>query len=316
MKKIILDKEILREQLSLGIKKEECAKNLGISKAVFLKLCKENNLPLVRYKNLNSQPKTRPDIDKQWLIDNWVNTDKSMSQLAKENNVSEGLIDSRRAKYSLKKAYKFHVNTKKLFNLKDPNVYYLAGLLATDGYFPRNLNCFELQLSGASEYILLNKIRDYFEITSPIEEYITYAKKAYRLRVACDGLNNFFENNFNIKSGAKTFNVGIPTFFYNEECAKAFVRGCCDGDGYIGKKPGVFALTTGSKELVYGLYKIILKYTGIDTNFKNHKYYSISLGYQTTNKAFKFLSWIYSQNNALYLERKYEIFKEIYKDKL
>ena len=70
-----LNKEIIKSQLNSGLTKIQIAKNLNISIPTLNKLIKEYEL--------TSKPKiNRPDIDADWLITHWVNTSKSLEQLA------------------------------------------------------------------------------------------------------------------------------------------------------------------------------------------------------------------------------------------
>ena len=95
-------------QAKLAANKADAAKRLNISTTKLRLLAKELNID---YKTKSFRkgkvlPNSHPEIDKQWLIENWVNTNKSMKQLAEEFNISEGLIDARRAKYKVSKKYK------------------------------------------------------------------------------------------------------------------------------------------------------------------------------------------------------------------
>ena len=73
--------------------------------------------------------------------------------------------------YKLKKPYKHHFNTNKFFDLNDPHIWYLAGLLVTDGYFTKNYDSFTISLTGDSEYQLLKDIKTYYECSSEIKQY-------------------------------------------------------------------------------------------------------------------------------------------------
>ena len=244
----------------------------------------------------------RPDIDKQWFIDNWINTSKSLKQLSVEQNVSLALLDNRSRSYGLKKPIKHPCNTSKLFNLSDPNIWYIAGLIATDGYIVKKWNAFELALTGDSEHRLLQSIAEYLETTANITQY----GKSWRLRIVAKGLPDFLFSTFNIPAENKTFNVGIPSSFPSESCAKAYIKGCVDGDGSISPSRYYMRLTTASEKFVLGFNDIIEKYVGIKMSFyyerRNNKRYPTS--WASLNRAKKLLDWIYSEE-TLCLERKY-----------
>lgn len=75
------------------------------------------------------------------------------------------------------------------------------------------------------------------------------------MRIACDGLKKFLLDNFNISQCNKTFTVKTPIKFYNNDCVKAYLRGCLDGDGCISNK--TFSLFTASEEFIKGLIDLI-----------------------------------------------------------
>ena len=299
MKKVIIEKELLQEQLNKNLTKQQICDNLNISVYVLKNMLELYNLDYVK-KNARRGKVCATQytyVDKDWLIENWVNTNKSLSDLSKEFNIPSSILEARRAKYNVTKKYKYHVNTDKLFNLNDPNVYYLAGLIATDGYVSSSHDAIEIELSGDSELELLEDIKSYFDCTAPIVKY-----GGYRLRIACDGITEFFNTNFNINTGAKTFTVGVPTVFSNIDCAKAYIRGCFDGDGYIAKTRKCCSIVTASESFIYGIQTILKNYANINVivNF-SHGYPGIGL---TDRKAFNVVSWFYS-GSGLKLERKY-----------
>ena len=304
--KIIFEKETIEQILSQTNTKADAAKILNISTTTLRLLAKELSIDYKTksFRKGKTLPKQHPEIDKQWLIDNWVNTNKSMRQLAKEFGVSEGLIDARRAKYKLSKTYKYKVNTRKLYNLDDPKVYYLAGLLATDGWLNKKNPGIEISLTGESEKQLLNEIKNYFETSAEIALY----GNSYRLRIAEKDIVKFFSENFNIPTSNKTFLVDIPRDFPSEDCAKAYIRGCFDGDGYISenKQCGI-SLCTASEKFVLGIQSVIEKYSGEKIPYhltrRGDKYYPC-IG-TTDRKSRAILDWMYSLDDCFKLERKY-----------
>lgn len=309
MKKIYIEKETVENSIHKNSSMRDICKDLNIDIATLKRICSEYNLELPRGNARRGKilPTIRPDIDKDWLIENWVNTAKSMRQLAVENNISESILDQRRAKYGLKKAFKYPIDTVKLFNPADPNIAYIAGLIATDGFLLRDKNSFEIELHGESETHLLEDIYNYFDRKAAFRKY----GPNFRLRISADGLNQFFESEFNIKSGPKSYDISVPKNFYNEDCVKAYIRGCIDGDGSISSTPGIFNLLSASFDFVDGLHEIILKYSGIDIPVRvmrsgshNRDYFLLAAGPGAINKVKLFLDWVYS-GPGFKLERKY-----------
>lgn len=99
---------------------------------------------------------------KQWLIDNYINTDKSLGTVEYENGLKPRSLEGLCGKYGLTKRYVDWCNYDKLYDMTDPNVYYMAGLIATDGHIVKGGRVVGLGLSGDSEYKLLVDIKNYF----------------------------------------------------------------------------------------------------------------------------------------------------------
>lgn len=163
------------------------------------------------------------------------------------------------------KKFKYHVNTSKLFDIKDPNIWYLAGLIATDGYLADFPDSFEITLVGESEKKLLKDIRDYLESTAPVNEY----NNSYRLKISANGIREFLNKNFNIPFKNKTFEVGTPINLINEDCSKAYILGCLDGDGCI--RNDEVSICNGSLKFIEGLKYIINKYLDLKFNVRMEK---------------------------------------------
>ncbi len=295
-----LSKEIIKSQLNTGLTKIQIAKNLNISIPTLNKLIKEYEL--------TSKPKiNRPDIDANWLITHWVNTSKSLEQLAEEENIPYPTLEHRTRKYNIKKPFKYNINESKLFNLLDPNIYYLMGLIATDGYVVHGKDAIELSLTGESEFKLLEDIKTYLELDSPIVKY-----NNYRLRITAKNLEKFVKDNFNISAIQKTFTLKIPSKFPNESCVKAYIRGCFDGDGCLNVKSCRLSMSTASEEFLKGLQELIYLYTQCKITYyiesrKDKQYPTLSVKGNSTRKI---LNWIYSEP-GLRLERKYEKYLKV-----
>jgi hypothetical protein len=262
-------------------------------------------------------------INEQWLIDNWVNTNLSMATLAKREGCSESLIDWRRTKYKLKKAYKYKINMKKLKDINDPILYYFAGLLSTDGWMWKERHYVEIDLVGDSEKVLLEALNKYYENGRPVKQFPRPEQEpTNRLTFSQQGIREVFIEHFNIPLDRKTFNVGTPKFFPTEDCARMYVRGCMDGDGSIfvpnpdkvySSKPAHIstALYQGSEKLALGLIDIVNQYVGTSinlTHLKGEK--GLYPGFETGGMtAQKFLDWLYIGYEEFRLARKYDKYK-------
>ncbi len=243
-------------------------------------------------------------ITKEWLKTNWLNTTKSLNDISLEFNIDLHYLEVQAKKYNLKKPYKYKFNLKKLYNLSDANVWYLAGLLATDGYLSSNSNYIEIGLTGLDERNLLQEINNYFE--NEKNPYF-FKNNITRIVFSDNNIKEFFKLNFNIYDINKTFTINVPFKFYNEDCAKAYVLGCLDGDGSISKDGYKFSLCTASELFVKGLKNIIETFIPniylIYGHVGKNKYPYIG----TTGKNTKLLlDWIYSTTCSFKLNRKYK----------
>lgn len=265
-------------------------------------------------------------IDKQWMIDNWVNTNMSLKSLSIREGCSESLIDTRRSKYGLKKPYKHKINLDKLKDVSDPILCYFAGLIASDGWLWKDRHYVELNLTGESEYDLLNKLNSYFENERPVKKF----SGSYRLTFSGNGIKDIFINYFNIPvcSDNKTFTIRFPEKFESEDCARMFIRGVFDGDGsiHVPKRikdcrgnydaPSV-CMFQASELFAQGLVQFINdnNLTTTKAFVKYHKGTETGNYYPgvdfSSRQCKEFLDWMYLGNTDFLLQRKYEKYLKI-----
>jgi hypothetical protein len=263
-----------------------------------------------------NQLKTKPWIDKEFLELNWIKAGRSLRELSDMLNVDNRWLESRVQRVGVRKGTnrQYELNTKKLFDITDPIVSYLAGLTATDGYVPERVNKIEIGLTGESEHELLIQLNEYFENTYPI---YNYKENEFRAVFSADGIKDFFKKNFNIPEGPKTFDVATPETFFNEDCAKMYLRGCIDGDGGVGidqqaPQYGTIRLVTGSELLIMGSIEIIARHT----NIRLEKYYQSKASSNSKYPGFEcrgwrataILEWMYSVYPEFGLKRKRDKF--------
>ena len=297
MSNLSITKQQLEEAINKYDTKSDAAASLNISKKTYLRLLDKHGLVFK-----NKIDKLAERFSKQWLIDNYVNTLKSLGEVERENNLPKRSLECLCNKYDITKPYANWCNYDKLFDLTDPNVYYLGGLIATDGHIDRGGHRFGIGLSGDSERELLSEIAAYFEFNKGVA---VRREKEYSIMASGKDIGKFYLENFGIQEMNKTFIVGVPKCFYNENCAKMYVRGCIDGDGcitHLNSNSPTFSLLAASKDLVFGLYNIILSYVSISLKYSEHKYYDITCaGIHVKN----LLDWVYSYD-GFKLNRKYE----------
>lgn len=311
-KKVIVNREKLEYTISHFTTKSDASSYLGVSIPTYRKLLKENSLVFTPTQEIVNgevvRKRVRPDIDKQWMLDNWVNTNKSLTDLANEQDVSLSVLENRASVFNLTKQFKYKLNAHKLMDVTNPDACYLAGLIATDGYVNTNANFVSLTMVGESEKMLLESILKCFESDDTVKAYGRDTIK-YSIRIPCAGYKEFLLREFGIPAKDKTSCVGVPKSFVSEDCAKAYVLGCFDGDGCIThisnrKKPDA-RLLTKSQDFVWGVHDIITKFTDVKVNkYTVRGYPEIEIGGR--QNLVKFLDWIYSSTSVLKLERKYE----------
>ena len=107
----------------------------------------------------------------------------------------------------------------------------------------------------------------------------------------------------------KTINGNIPInlLIKDKKYIKGFLRGFCDGDGYIDKKRYRIVYTIKSK-LVANQICLLLNELNISFNIKenHHRYFRVYC--ENKINFFKFLTAVY-KNSDIYLDRKYAIYK-------
>lgn len=316
--------EIKKEQLEMLLKqksKNKIAKDFNITVYALNKLIKKFNINYVFNKHdARIIVRQNPEINKDWLIKNWVNTNYSIKNLADIYNISDTLLESRITYYKLKKGkLKYNVYTDKLFDIKNTYLWYLAGLIATDGYIINNCDAISITLVGDSEYKLLNNIIKYFVKDGIVhkQKVLNSNKYRYYIRISAYGIKKFLKLNFSIPEKNKTFKLGCPKHIPNEDCAKAYIRGCFDGDGTIGNNK-VIKILTASDNFINGIRNIIKLYTGISMskyiirNNYGHEYPDLEAHGES---AIKILSWIYSLDDCFKLDRKYNKFIKLINNK-
>jgi hypothetical protein len=314
MKRKTFSLETLQEAATTHPHKRAAAKSLGICTETFCKLLQEHNIEFIPAAwEKPKQFKGYPEINEQWLIDNWVNTTKSIKTLADEIGIPDSVIESRISSYKLRKSHKHSFNAEKFFNIQDPHIWYVAGLAATDGYFPKHFDGVEFSLVGNDEYNLLNSMREYYESQKEVVRHHTATRKNdWYWLVSAYGIKEFFFETFNIPARNKTFDLDIPKSFPSEDCAKAYIRGCIDGDGSIAVDGKSVRVCTASEAFVKGLGEVVEKYTGI-----GHRFFFIAAsGYSkgklypavewNSTRAKPLLDWVYSLEDCFKLERKYQ----------
>lgn len=309
MKKIILEHDLLVNLVNKYKFKKDICDELHISVETLNKNLKYYGIPFTITNGNKGRDKITDFkfIDKKWLIDNWVNTDKSLTTLARELNVNDSLLECRASKYGVTKKYKYTLNKSKLFNDSDPNIAYLAGLLITDGYLNPKHDSVEISLTGDDEKVLLQSILDYLECNSCVQQF----GKSFRIRLATDGIKQFFFDKFNLTDNNKTFTATCPYNFVNDDCAKGYIRGCIDGDGCIShlSRGGTLAILTASRELILGIQSIIKRYCNIEMFVCEERgYWGVKIG---GKKCQAILDWVYSLENCFRLERKYKSYLNI-----
>ena len=199
-----------------------------------------------------------------------------------------------------------------LCDLSIPEVWYLAGLIATDGYFRCNSTAIAISLCGESEHELLQSILDKFESNNYVKYYKS-SNNSYQIEISSQRFRNLLISFFNIPEHDKTSFVKVPTNITNEDCIKAYILGCLDGDGCItgiNNRKCRAVLLTKSEDFISGLVDIITTYCDCKVIKKYKDNYPMFVISGNKN-CLQFLDWVYSTSSTLYLKRKKEKYLKV-----
>lgn len=259
-------------------------------------------------------------LNKDYLIQNYIELKRPIKEIADECGVCVGSIERALHKFNLtniRSRIKNPINVEKIF--ASPEMYYFIGIIATDGYISLKTNRVSLRLRNEGAKDLLFALKEYFEFPGDIR---VYNEKDYDLTMTSKQLIDFLEQH-NVTGRDKTFTVGIPDYFPNEDCVRMFLRGVLDGDGniHIVKRNNKitqwqFRIVTGSLNLIKGVQKLFKDYLNIDTPLKVHKikgreYPALFL---TNAESKKFYSWVYKGYSKFRLSSKFERVCQVVED--
>lgn len=236
---------------------------------------------------------------------------KTVKLIAEEYGYTEKTVYGLMSRFNIKRPFKYYININKLYNPMDPVTNYLAGLIATDGYLHPKHDRIDIHLIGLSEKHLLESIINYYESNIPVGsyKYKFNPEGRYGIGLTAKGIREFFTDNFNIPIREKTSCVSTPSNFYSEDCARAYIRGCFDGDGYISPNIPRLCILTQSENFISGLRDIIGKYTSIKPSIAYVRGYP-ALYYQHSSVK-EVCDWMYTKSEIIRLERKYLKYLEL-----
>ena len=307
MKKIQIPKCELEKAIEVVNSKKELAKYFNTTEPTISRILKENNLPtdIDKYKRDIELGKLKKLVPKEYLIENYVNTGKSLDTVTRELNLPPRTLEKLCKSYGITKPYKYTFNKEKFYDMTNPNTYYVAGLVATDGYLDSDAKRIEIRLVGDDEFKLLENINSYYESTNKVGTFIREGNyKIHSITYSDYNIKEFYSEKFNIPCINKTFTLKFPEYFYDDMCLRAYILGCLDGDGcitHLNKIPDV-GILSASKDFMCGLSNIITEKLSIKTNYQEDNYFSIRI---FGKEAVKFLDWVY-EYDGFKVNMKYE----------
>lgn len=275
------------------------------------------------------------EIKRLYLEGNSLNDIAKIAQdtkglMALRNKLHDLGVDTTKnmKRYSLKmsKAFKKYDLNEYVFDVIDTEEKaYWLGFLYADGYNHENKTCVSLKLQY-DDIEILEKFKSFLKTNAPIYKWtrttkINKIKKEYcELSICSTYLSRQLAKLGCIQG--KTYALKFPDFL-DKTLYNHFLRGYFDGDGCISVKDRLNrrkrngncmnyqANITGRYEFIQECEKIISKNTNIPLGkiqkFKNN--FAVSIHYSGKYQVTKLLNYLYN-NATIYLQRKYDIYKE------
>jgi Mor family transcriptional regulator len=256
------------------------------------------------------------------IVNDFISITQNTSELAKKYNISPttvcNILHNNGFKTNFYKtcAKKYDINETFFDNINTEEKAYILGLLYADGYNNESRNSVNLSLAETDKNIL-DKITLLIQPTKPLQ-FVEIQKNnpkkqnQYRLVIANKHISQQL-----VKLGcmqAKTFKITFPEWL-QDDLIPHFIRGYCDGDGYINKNfhnPS-FSIT-GTEIFCNKLAEILKEKCNINSSlYTRHKERNHNIRTLTTNgrqQVVRFLEYVYKNAN-IFLDRKMELANNI-----
>lgn len=254
------------------------------------------------------------------LVNDFQNITQNTSELATKYGITMaaicGLLHRRgfETNYYKTCGQKYDINEAFFDNIDTEEKAYILGLLYADGYNNENSNTVTLSLSEIDKNIL-----DKIQIAIQSNKPLFFARKQsdnnsnqYRLIITNKHISQQLA-----KLGcmqAKTFKITFPEWLQND-LIPHFIRGYCDGDGYINKNPKKPSICIVATEMFCNKLAEILKEKCdincyIRTRHKERNHNIRMLEISGRQQVISFLNFTYKNAN-IFLDRKMELANNI-----
>lgn len=270
-------------------------------------------------KLVNKRICTLPDNVQKEICESYLNH-KSCSFIAKKYSTSVDVVSRclRTNNIAIRqigrdnRLYTINENVFEFEKIHSPEIYIILGLLFTDGtVIWKNKKCFRIELNKKDE-----KTLDFININIgsnrpllPIPSKNTLLLAVSNKKMAADL----------IKLGCipnKTYCLKFPEWI-KDELFSFFLCGCILGDGCISKSKDNNSISlTGTYDFCLGIQEKLTKLIGIKGSLnhpKNSAAWVLTVG--GNNQVIKLGNFIFT-NAPIIMNRKFEIFKNIIKDKV
>lgn len=316
-KKIIFTEEQINEMIDLhnkGFLNREIGDIFNISRQTVGKILTENNVPS-RHPWLTT--KKKETICKLYIngmsIKQVAETVKSgettVKKVLTENGIKTKDMSHAKQKYTINEEYFDKIDT--------PNKAYILGLIYADGNISKSNNTFKISLQDR-DVDILHKIKFELQSNHPLR-YLKYNDKnpnwsnQYMLSITNKHIPESLIDKGVIPN--KSLKLEFPNYL-DDHLIPHFIRGYLDGDGSISKNPKEKRIAIISTVNFCNTLKSIIEnklniHCSISYCHGKKETPTRSLGIAGGNQVKKFLDWIYKDSD-LYLDRKYEIYQDLY----
>lgn len=223
--------------------------------------------------------------DKNYLKNQFIENRKTVKSIAEECNVSISTIEYYLGKYNLKRGNIKHTINCDAVDATSPVFNYYAGLIATDGYLDKRIPRVSLRCKNLGCDSVLGRLKHYFGFTGDIKLY----RDLFDLTITSRYLIQML-NGMGVSSKGKPYNK-FPSHFYDENCARMYLRGILDGDGNI-TVARTFRITLSNKKFLLDMSNYLNNRLGINTEVKpDRKYWKVEMRKEASAI---FLDWVYT----------------------